>query len=212
MQNNMIGVRKKGKMRSSLTVMILLFVMIFTCSCTVSGITQKYTSFDLYNRTMSPISYSLSEGKTISAYVNPTRAITGFEIVVRVDPTEAKKEDTITMSVYRYEVDYASSIADEPLASTTFSDIVDGQKLYFQFEDLEAGRYILAVSSNGKGFSINREAAVPEMEDLAHFYYQTTRIETGAFAFSIVFRSNNVRNMNINDLFKEPDYSAFTSQ
>lgn len=196
--------------RVTIVFIVIVFLLVFLCSCTLSGVSQKYTSYDLYNKTAEPISYSLSEGKVASVYVNLTRAVTGFEIMVK--NSSKQNDNSVSMYVYRYEVDYASSLADEPLAKTVFYNVKDGQKLYFQFEDLEPGRYIFAVSATGEGLSISREAAIPEMENLAHFYYQTTRIDVGAFSFSVVFRSSTVRNMNISDIFSTPDYSAFTSQ
>ncbi len=180
----------------------LLTITVIFAGC--SGKTSKFTAFDLYNQTSAPIPYMLSDGKTVGAYINPVKAFCGFEVSLT---TVSEAENKVMLAVYRYDTDYPTTIAGDPVAAGIFENVKTDEKLYLQFEDLPAGRYVLTVSADGSDVGIYRQAAVPSMEEKVHFYYHHLRLETGAFPFSVTFRTSNIKGLTASEVLALPDYS-----
>ena len=185
----------------------ILLMGICLCLAAFAGCgekTSKFTDFGLYNQTSDPIPYMLSDGKTAGAYINPLKAFCGFEVTLT---TVSETENKVMLAVYRYDTDYITTIAGTPVASGIFENVRADEKLYLQFEDLPAGRYVLTVSTDGSDIGIYRQAAVPSVEGRVHFYYHHLRLETGAYPFSVTFRTSNVKGLDTADVFAVPDYT-----
>ncbi len=191
--------------RIILIFIFILAVTVIICGC--EGKTSKFTSYALYNETSNPTPYMLSDGKTAGVYINPTKAFCGFEVTLT---TVAQSENKVTLCVYKYDIDYQTSLSRSPVAYGVFTDVEAGEKLYLQFEDLAAGRYILTVSSTGSDIGIYRHASIPSVESKAHFYYHFLKLESGAFPFTVTFRTSNVKGLEAADVLAIPDYSWAT--
>ena len=189
-------------------IRVILFFAVFSALfLLLSGCgekSSKFTSYDLYNQTANPTPYMLSDGKTAGVYINPLKDFCGFEVTLT---TVAESENKVTLCVYKYDIDYETSLSRSPVVSGIFENVAAGEKLYLQFEDLAAGRYILTVSSTGSDIGIYRHASVPSLEEKAHFYYHLLKLESGAFPFTVTFRTSNVKGLSASDVFAVPDYS-----
>ena len=191
-------------MKKSLLLLLscMLCGLLFLSAC--SEKTSKFTTFDLYNQTADPVPYMLTDGKTAGAYVNTSKAFCGFEVTLT---TVDEAENRVMLAVYRYDTDYVTSIAGSPVSAGIFENVKAGERLYLQFEDLPAGRYILTVTAEGASVGIHRQASLPSVETLVHFYYHHLRLESGAFPFSGTFRTSAVKGLSSSDVFTLPDYS-----
>lgn len=185
-------------------VLVSVFCLTVFCGCSGEKV-SKFTSFSLFAETENPTPYMLSDGKIIGVYINPVRSICGFEVTV-ASPNGSV--GNVTLSVYEFTTDYASSLEGTPLAKGTFTGVTDGQRLYFQFEDLPMGRYILTASSDSDELGLLRQASLPSLENRADFYYQFARLDSGAFAFTVVCRTSRVSGLTGEGVFAVPDYSV----
>jgi hypothetical protein len=189
-------------------ILVLAFIPVLaTLLWGCEGKASKYTSYPLYNETANPTPYMLSDGKTAGVFINSTKAFCGFEVTLT---TVAQSENNVTLCVYEYTIDYQTSISRSPVAYGVFDNVKAGEKLYLQFEDLAAGRYILTVSSTGTDIGIYRHASIPSVGSKAHFYYHLLKLESGAFPFTVTFRTANVKGLEAADVLATPDYSWAT--
>lgn len=191
------------KLKIMSVLLCILFCLLFVSGC--SG--QKdsvYTYYNLFAETNTPALFLLEENETVGVYINNVRDFCGFEITAAV-PEYA--DNAVTLAVYEYIGSYADSLEESPVAAASFSNVKDNQKLYLQFSDLEFGRYILTVTSNCNAVGLYRQASVPSVENKAHFYYRNSRLDVGAFAFSLVCRTSKVKGLSATDVLAVLDYT-----
>lgn len=116
---------------------------------TEAGPRKQFTELQPWEKTeQSPVSITDVAGTVIGGQFTTDFTITDLSFEC---PSWEKDDSSITFKLYKWNTDYATTIAGEPIATETFPDYVDNSILVMEVEDgiAPAGEYLFT-ASDGK--------------------------------------------------------------
>ena len=97
-------------------------------------------------------------------------------------PSYSNNIGNMTLSVFRWKGDPASTFAEKPLASETFVNFADNSKLTL-YVNLKPGRYVWLANGASEKVGLWKS---PEIPDTARSFFNDTKLEDGCWQFDLL--------------------------
>ncbi|NIA28681.1 MAG: T9SS type A sorting domain-containing protein [Actinobacteria bacterium] len=123
-------------------------------------------------------------GDTAGLKFSPTAAFTSIGPVC---PSWGDSEGNLTLKLYRWDTDYATTIAAAPIAEQTFVNFADNAALWMAFDEQPAGDYLWQLSDATQTVGVWKWTDAPEE---VTSYFNGQEVE-GKYAFRIIDASGD---------------------
>ena len=110
---------------------------------------RAYEGVRIYEQEQVPFREAVNSKRTLAVYFNALQPFSGIDI-----ECSASEKNTLKITLYAFDTDYAASVSGEKLAEVLFSDYAGGARLAVSFGTQPEGEY-LAVFSSEKKAEIN---------------------------------------------------------
>lgn len=136
-----------------LTILVIVFAfaaVVVAAVFTIRWLSEReepergeYVNVNIYEQELVPVFTTVNRENTYAVYFNALTSFSGIDTVFA-----ASENSSLTISIYSFVTDYATSVAGEKLVSVDFSDYADATRLAFGFGSLPAGEYLVVFSSS----------------------------------------------------------------
>lgn len=115
------------------------------------------------------VEYKMDSNALYGVQFNAMAAFGGCEVFI---PTIPPGDNTLTLSLYKWDQNYSTTVKHEPVASVTLNNVARSQWARLEYNDDATGEYLFVVSKGTAGMTIG---VMETTSDKANHYLHTSK-------------------------------------